>query len=186
MAKTILRGVETIEYAPASATGVVTEGVWKKIENITMGSVSHVEGTQTKADVFVEDSDIPAFSTYTPAEGDQLIFSVLDQNPTLLQELYNVKWTAATSKMAFKASKKIANLAFRLTSRPVEGRKMVYTYFNTEVQTTSDGAITKDGAQSKVLTATLKGYRPAGETEDFIYDKTIVGPNGEVINSTAA
>jgi hypothetical protein len=186
MAKTILSGVETIEYAPASALGVVTDANWKKIEHITMGSVSHVEGTQTKNDVFEEDSDVAAFSTYSPAEGDQLIFSVLDQNPTLLQELYNVKWTAATSEMAFKARKKIANLAFRLTSRPVEGRKLVYTYFNTEVQTTSDGAITKDNAQSKVLTATLKGYRPAGETEDFIYSKKIVAADGTVINSTAA
>jgi hypothetical protein len=186
MAKTILSGIETIEYAAASTLGVVTDANWKKIENITMGSVSITESTQTKTDIMAEDKDTAVFSVYAPAEGDVLTLSVLDHNPTLLQELYNVKWTAATSTMDFKAKKKIANLAFRLTSRPVDGQKQVITFFNTEVQTTSDGAITKDGAQSKVLTATILAYRPSAETEDYIYSKKTVTASGAVVNSTAA
>lgn len=186
MAKTVLNGIERIRYAPASALGVVSDAAWKLIENITMGSVSITEGNQTKTDIMVEDKDVAAFSVYTPAEGDVLTLSVLDHNPTLLQDLYNVDWAAATSTMDFKAAKKIANLAFEVTTRPVEGRKMVITFYNTDVQVSSDGAITKDGAQSKVLTATIKAYRPAAKTEDYIYSKKIVTGTGAVVDSTAA
>lgn len=184
MAEKVTLGVEKLRYAPASAVGVIAPEAWKQIDNITMGSVNYTEGSQTKTDIMVEDKDVALFSVYAPAEGDIFTFAVLDQNPTLLQELYNVVWTAATSTMAFKAKKKIANLAFELTSRPVNGFKTVLTFFNTEVQTTSDGAITKDSPQSKVLTATIKSYRPDGETEDFIYSKTTLTAAGAVVNST--
>lgn len=186
MAITAIHGIEQVRWAPASSVGVVSEGAWKKLENIAMGSVTFTEGTSTKTDIMVEDKDVAAFSVYTPAEGDVLSIATIDHNPELLQVLYNVDWTAATSSMDFKASKKIANMAFEITTRAVSGRKTILTVFNTQVQTTSDGAITKDGTQNKVLTATLMPYRPAGKTDDYIYSKKIVGPNGEVINSTAA
>lgn len=185
MATYVVAGVEKIEYAPASPVGVVTESAWKTIENIAPGSVKFTENQQTKSSIIPEDKDVAFVNFYAPAEGDFYTLGVLEQNPTLIQELYNVKYTAAKTLLEYKAIKKIPNLALRFTTRSIkDGRKTIITAYNTEVQTGTDGNLTKDAVEQKVLTATLNTYRPAGETEDYLYSKQTVKADGTVIDST--
>ena len=180
-----ISGIETLEYAPASKVGTVADNAWKRIENITQDSVSFVENNPTKSSINAEDKDVPVVNFYTPAEGDILNMSVLSQNPELLQELYNVDYTAATSTFDFKAKKKIANLAFRITSRPTNGVITRSTYFNTEVTVANNGNKTKTDVEKKVLAATLLTYRPAGKTEDYVYRLQYLTPEGDPIDASA-
>lgn len=180
-----ISGIESLEYAPASALGVVSDGAWVTIENITDQSVKYTETVAAKTDIYAEDKKYPVFSTYANAAGDVLTLGILSQNPTLEQALYNVDYTPATSTMDYHADKKIANLAFRITSNPANGKKVIRTYFNTEVQTATDGSMTKNDLEKKVLTATLSTYRPAGKTKDYVYRRQVVLADGTIIDETA-
>lgn len=186
MATYAVGGVEKVEYAPASSVGVIAENAWKRIENISPGSVLFTKNVGTKTSIVPEDKDKAFVNFFAPAEGDVLTFAVLEENPGLEQELHNIKYTAATTTLAYKAAEKIANLAFRITTRPVkDARKQVITFFNTDVQTGSANNLTKDALQTPALTATIGTYRPAAEEEDFIYEKKWVTAAGAVIDSTA-
>jgi len=179
-------GVEKLRYAPASPLGVVAVDAWKEISGIAMGSFVHTENTAPKTDIPVEETDVPFASVYGVAEGDTIAFGVLNRDPDFVNTLYGTKYTPATSTTAFKANKKVANIALELTTRSLEGIKTIQTFYNTDAVTSKEGAITKDGAQSMVITATLKAYRPAGETEDFIYESKLVTSAGVAIDSSAA
>lgn len=179
-----ISGIQTVEYAKGSSLGVVLEADWKKIENITEQSVKYTETALTKNSIYAEDKKYPVFTTYSNAEGDVLTLGVLSLNPTLEQELYEVDYTPATSTMDYVADKKIANLAFRITSNPANGKKIIRTYFNTEVQTTTDGNQTKNDVEKKVLTAVIGTYRPVGKTKDFVFRRTVVLADGTVVDST--
>lgn len=179
-----ISGIQKLEYAPASAVGVVLEADWKVIENITDQSVKYTETALTKNSIYSEDKKHPVFTTYNNAEGDVLTLGVLSLNPALEQALYEVDYTPATSTMDYIADKKIANLAFRITSNPANGKKVIRTYFNTEVQTITDGSQTKNDVEKRVLTATLNTYRPVGKTKDYVYRRQVVLPDGTVIDST--
>lgn len=178
-----ISGIEKLEWAPASAVGSILDANWKVIENITADSVSVTENNPTKTSLTPEDKDVPVVNFYAPGEGDVLTLSVLSQNPELLQQLYNVDYTAGTSTLEFKAKKKIANLAFRITSRPTNGKKTVSTYYNTEVLVSNSGNKTKTDVEKKVLTATILTYRPAGKTEDYVYKLQYQLPDGTPIDA---
>jgi hypothetical protein len=179
-----ISGIEIVEWAPASKVGVVLDSAWKRIENITQDSVSFVENNPTKTSITPEDKDAAVVNFYAPAEGDVLNLSVLSQNPELLQQLYEVDYTAATSTFDFKAKKKISNLAIRITSRPTNGVKTRSTYFNTEVTVSNNGNKTRTDVEKKVLAATIMTYRPAGKTEDYTYRLQYLAPDGTPIDAT--
>ena len=181
-----ISGIEKLEYAPASELGVIAENAWKLIENITENSVKYTETPLSKTSLNAEDKDIAPVNFYAPAEGDVLTLGVLATNPTLLGDLYYLDYVAATTTIHFEDTKKIANLAFRITSRPTNGKKTIRTYYNTEVQTATDGNQTRTDVEKKVLTATLKTYTPAGKTKRFTHSLQVVNPDGTVINSTVA
>ncbi|RZJ90284.1 MAG: hypothetical protein EOO20_08550 [Chryseobacterium sp.] len=180
-----ISGIETLEWAAASKVGSIADNAWKRIENITPDSVSFVENNPTKTSITPEDKDVAVVNFYAPSEGDILNLSVLSQNPELLQELYNVDYTAATSTFEFEAKKKISNLAFRITSRPTNGIKTQSTYFNTEVTVANNGNKTKTDVEKKVLAATILSYRPAGKTKDYVYRLQYLTPDGDPIDATA-
>lgn len=185
MATWVVGGVEKAEYAQASPLGVITTGDWKRIENLAPGSILMTRNVGTKSSITPEDKDKAFVNFFAAAtEGDTLTLAVLEQNPELMQEIFNVKYTAATSLMEFKAAEKIANLAFRLTTRPMkDGRKCIITIYNTDVQTTYQNPLTKDQVEQPLLTASLGTYRPASETEDFVYSKQFVLADGTIIDS---
>ncbi|MDQ1139420.1 hypothetical protein [Pedobacter agri] len=185
MATFVVGGVEKIEYAPASLLGVVSDGAWKEVPNIAPDSVTFTKNQGTKSSITPEDKDVAFINFFTPGEGDTLALGVLEQNPALEQELFNVKYTASTTTTDFKAKEKIANLAWRITTRAMkDGRKAVITMFNTDVQTGYANNLTKTVAQQLALIATLGTYRPSGETEDYIYSKKFVTAAGATIDSS--
>ncbi|WP_443945603.1 hypothetical protein ACJVDH_00395 [Pedobacter sp. AW1-32] len=185
MATFVVGGIEKIEYAPASLVGTVE--TWKEIPNIAPDSVTFTRNQGTKSSIVPEDKDVAFINFFTPAEGDTLVLAVLEQNPELEQALFNVEYTAATTTTRFKAKEKIANLAFRITCRPMkDGRKAQITMFNTDTQTGYANNLTKTDAQRLALTATLGTYRKAGDTEDFVYDKTFLTAAGAAIDSSGS
>lgn len=185
MATFVVAGVEKIEYAPASNVGVVASGAWKEIPNIAPDSVTFTRNQGTKSSIIPEDKDVAFINFFTPGEGDTLALGVLEQNPTLVQELFNVDYDEETTSTAYKAKEKIANLAFKITTRPVkDGRKCIITIFNTETQTGYANNLTKTAAEQLALVATLMSYRPAGKTEDYVYTKQFVLADGTPIDST--
>jgi hypothetical protein len=185
MATFVVGGIEKIEYAPASLVGVVT--TWKQIPNIAPDSVTFTKNNGTRTGLVPEDSDVAFINFFAPGEGDTLVLGVLEQNPDLVQTLFNVKYTAATTLTEYKAAEKIANLAWKITTRPLkDGRKCIITIYNTDVQTGYANNLTKTAAEQLALVATLGSYRPAGETEDYVYSKQFVSASGVVINSTVA
>jgi hypothetical protein len=183
MATFVVGGIEKIEYAPASLVGVVT--TWKQIPNIAPDSVLFTKNNGTKTSLVPEDADVSFINFFAPGDGDTLALGVLEQNPTLVADLFNVKYTIATTLTAYKATEKIANLAWRLTTRPLkDGRKCIIIIYNSDVQTGYANNLTKTAAEQLALIATLGSYRPAGETEDFIYTKQFVLADGTIIDST--
>lgn len=185
MATFVVAGIEKIRYAPASPVGVVAPAAWKTVEYIAPDSVTFTKNLGTKSSVIPEDKDVAFLNFFAPGEGDTLVLGILEQNPTLVQELFNVKYTAATTTMAYKATEKIANLAWEITCRSIkDGRKCIITIYNTDVQTGYANNLTKTAAEQLALTATLGSYRPAAETEDYVYTKQFVLANGTVIDST--
>lgn len=185
MATFVVGGVEKIEYAQSSLAGVVT--TWKQLENIAPDSVVFTKNAGTKTSVIPEDKNVAFLNFFTPGDGDTLAIGVLEQKPEVMQDLFNVAYTPATSLMVFNAQEKIANLAFRITCRPLkDGRKAVITIYNTDVVTTYVNNLTKTAAQQILLTATLGAYRATGMTEDAVYTKQFVLADGSAIDSSVA
>ena len=183
MATFVVGGIEKIEYAPASLVGVVSD--WTEIPNIAPGSVTFTKNNGAKTSIVPEDKDVAFINFFAPGDGDTLALGVLEQNPDLVQELFNVTYTEATTLTAYKAKEKIANLAFKLTTRPLkDGRKCIITIYNTDVQTGYANNLEKTAAEQLALVATLGTYIPALETEDFIYTKQFVLADGSTIDST--
>lgn len=181
----VVSGIEKVEYAPASTTGVIEESAWKEIENIAPGSVLFTKNVGTKTSITPDNKDKPLVNFFAPSEGDTVSIGILEEHPDLEQELHNVDYNPATTTLDYEADEKIANLAFRLTTRPVkENKKQVITFFNTDVQTGSANNLTRDAVQTPALTATIGTYRPADKTKDYVYRKQWKTAAGGVIDST--
>lgn len=184
MATFVVAGVEKIEYAPASLTGVVAS--WKPIPKIAPGTVVFTKNNGTKTSIVPEDEDIAFVNFFQPGDGDTLAIGVLQQDPDLVQALFNVTYDEDTTTLTYLAKEKIANLAFKITTRPMkDGRKCIITIYNSDVQTTYANNLTKDQVEQLLLTATLGTYRAAGMTEDGVYTKQFVLANGTTIDSGA-
>jgi hypothetical protein len=186
MATFIVGGVENIEYAPASVTGVIAEGTWKDLPKIAPGTVQFTKSVGTKTTIVPEQDDRAFISFFAPGDGDTLAIGLLEQNPEIVQVLFDAAYDEATSLLTYGAKEKIANLAFRITTRPlVDGRKWIITIYNTEVQTTYANNLTKDQVEQLLLTATLGTYRLAATTKDLVYTKQLVLTDGTVVDSSA-
>jgi len=185
MPDNVVGGIEKIEYAAASLTGVVT--TWKPMPNIAVGSVLHTKNVGTKSTINKEDGARTFINIFTPSEGDTLTIGLLSQDPTLLSELFSTKYTAATTLTEFYAEDKIANLAIKITCNPMkDGRKCIIIFYNTDVQTGYTNNITFDQVQQLALTAALGTYLTTGDTKAKVYSKQWVLANGTTIDSTAA
>lgn len=183
MADNVVGGIEKIEYAAASLTGVVA--TWKPMPNIAVGSVLMTKNVGTKSSINKEDGNRAYINLFAPAEGDTLTIGLLSQDPELVQELFEVDYVAATTMLEYYAEEKIARLALRITSIPMkDGRKCIITIYNNDVQTGYANNLTFDQVQQLALTASIGVYRKAGDTKDKVYTKQFVLADGTVIDST--
>jgi hypothetical protein len=187
MATFVVGGIEKIEYAPASPIGVVASNAWKPMPNVAVGTVLMTKNVGTKGSIKKEDGNTTFINTFTPADGDTLTIGLLEQNPDLVQELFDVKYTALTTLLEYYAGEKIAHLALRITTVPMkDNRKAVITIYNNDVQTGYANNLTADTVEQLALTASIGTYRKSGETKDMVYTKQFVNADDSVINSTVA
>lgn len=183
MATNVVGGIEKIEYAAASLTGVVS--VWKPMPNVAVGSVVMTKNVGAKSDIFKEDGNRSFIKIFAPAEGDTLTIGLLSQDPELVQELFSVEYDDETTTLEYFDEEKIANLAIRITTVPMkDGRKCVITIYNNQVQTGYTNSLTRDNVEQLALTAHIGTYRKAGDTKDKVYTKQFVTANGTVIDSS--
>lgn len=183
MATFVVGGIEKIEYAPASLVGVVT--TWKPMPNIAVGSVLMTKNVGTKSFLKQEDGNKNFLNFFAPADGDTLTIGLLEQNPALVQELFDVEYVPTTTTMEYFAGEKIANLAIKITTVPMkDGRKCIITIYNNDVQTGYANNLTSDAVEQLALTASIGTYRKSGDTRDKVYTKQFVTANGTVIDST--
>jgi hypothetical protein len=183
MATNVVGGIEKIEYAAASLTGVVS--VWKPMPNVAVGSVLHTKNIGTKSTINKEDGKRAFINIFAPAEGDLLTIGLLSQDIALIQELFSVEYDEETTTVEYFDEDKIANLAIKITCSPMkDGRKCIIIFYNTDVQTGYANNLTFDQVQQLALTASLGTYRKAGDAKDKVYSKQWVLANGTVIDSS--
>jgi len=179
----VVGGIEKIEYAAASVVGVVT--TWKPMPNIAVGTVLMTKNIGAKSSIKKEDGNTNYINLFQPADGDTLTIGLLEQNPLLVQELFSVEYTPATTMMEYYAEEKIARLAIRITTVPMkDGKKAIITIYNNDVQTGYANNLTADAVEQLAITANIGTYRKAGDTKDKVYTKQFVLADGTVINST--
>lgn len=185
MSTFVVGGIEKIRYAPASLTGVILEAAWKEMPYVAVGTVQMTKNIGTKGTIKQEDGNKTFINTFQPAEGDILTIGLLQQDPAIVQELFDVEYDAATTTTEYFAGEKIAHLAFEITTVPMkDGRKCVVTIYNNDVQTGYTNNLTADQVEQLALTASINGYRKAGDTKDKVYTKKFVLADGTTIDST--
>lgn len=185
MATFVVGGIEKIEYGAGSAVGVAP--TWKLMPNIAVGTVAMTKNIGTKTSIKKEDGNTTFVNLFQPADGDMLTIGLLEQNPALVQELFSVEYDEETTMTEYFAEEKIANLALKITTKPMkDGRKCIITIFNTQVQTGYVNNLTSDAVEQLALTCSIESYLKSGDTKPKVYQKQFVLANGTVIDSSAA
>jgi hypothetical protein len=178
-----MKGVDKAEWGTGNRYGNVTD--WTQIENLQPDSITRTKNSGTLGGFTPEDKDIPLFTIYTPAENPGTItVGLAEQSPTNMQKLFNTVYDAATTTVVVLAKEKIANLALRLTSRPVNGRRKIMTYYYLDAVTGYSNNIAKAVNEALAITATVKPYLYLGQ--EAIYTDQWVNEDGSPINSTPA
>lgn len=186
MATNVVGGIEKIEVAPAFQTeaGIAT-AVWKILENIAPDSVLYTKNADTETSIVPEDKDIAFVTFYTPGEPDSLTVGLLEQKPDVMELLENVVYAAATTKVTTLAKRKVADLAWRITTRPMkDGRKCVIVIPNTHAVTTYANNLTKTAVQQLLITAKIDSFKTTTGSLDAISVKTWVLADNSPIDST--
>jgi hypothetical protein len=179
----VMKGVDKAEWGTGDANGNVTD--WTQVQNLQPDSITRTKNNGTLAGFIPEDKDVALFTVYTPAENPGTItIGLAEQSPVNMQKLFNCIYDPATTSMVVLAKEKIANLAIRLTSRPVNGRRSVITYYNVDCLTGYSNNIAKAVNEALAITGTVKPYSYLGQ--DAIYTQQWVNEDGTPINSTPA
>jgi hypothetical protein len=179
----VMKGVDKAEWGTGDRYGNVTD--WTQVENLQPDSVTRTKNNGTLTGFTPEDKDAPLFTVYTPAETPGTIaIGLVEQSPTIMQKLFNTVWDAATSTIVVLAKEKVANLAIRLTSRPVNGRRSIITYYYIDALTGYSNNIAKGVNEALAITGTIKPYLYLGQ--EAIYTQQWVNEDGSPINSTPA
>jgi len=186
MATNFVSGVEKIEIAPAFFTEAgAGSATWTELEYVATDSVAYTKNSDTQTDLNAEDKDAAVLTFSTPGESDQLTVGLLQQKPEIMAMLENIVYTAATTKVVNLAKRKVANLAFRITTRSVkDDRKLQIVIPNTDVVTTSTGNLTKSAVEQLLLTAKVRTFKTTTGNLDAISIKTWVTASGAAIDSS--
>ena len=184
MAETfIMKGVETVEWGTGNKFGIVSD--WSRVENIQPDSVQRTLTNGTVAGFIPEDKDTALFKIVTAAENSGTItIGLAEQKPADMQKLFNVIYDALTTQLVVLAKEKLAHLAIRLTSRPVNGRKRILTYMSIDTQTGLANNIAKGVNEYLAITGTVNSWTYLGQ--DAVYIDQWVNEDGSIINSAPA
>lgn len=182
--KKLVNGVEKLEFALIPlAGGMPASGDWKRLENVAPGTVSYTTNADTTSNVIPEDKDTSIFTITTPGDPDSFNFGLLELDDVTYGLLFNTVFAPATNTITVLASRKRAALAIRLTTRPVNGVKKIYTYPLTEAVTTYVNNFTKDALVQFGVTASIMSYGQVNG-QDAIYTIQTVNADGTTIDAT--
>ncbi|MGJ1196289.1 hypothetical protein ACR777_10460 [Sphingobacterium spiritivorum] len=147
MAQFVVKGVESIEFAPVSADGTLPATGWVKGENIEMGSATMNIPEKTMTKVKVEDKAGIFAIIGEEGDGASVTAKFLNLDPKMADLIFkgNATSTATTKFEAAIDSTTAVNLAVRVTSKPWDGFKMVFVILNGSVIGRIENALTKDG-----------------------------------------
>lgn len=187
MATNVVGGLEKVEIAPQILTeAAIASAVWSQVEHIAPDSVAYTRQGDTTTDLIPEDKDVAFVTFYQTGEADTITIGVLEQKPELMVLLENGKYVNTTTTFTTYAKRKVANLAIRLTTRPMkDGRKCVIIFPNVAVTTTFVNNLTKTAVQQLLLTGRVGSFKTTTDNIDAIMTKTFVTEAGAVINSPA-
>jgi hypothetical protein len=185
MATNVVGGIEQIEVAPAFQTEAgIASAVWTVLENIAPDTVLYTKNADTESSIVPEDKDVAFITFYTPGEPDSLAVGLLEQKPEVMQLLENVVYAPATTKVTTLAKRKIADLAWRITTRPMkDGRKCIIIIPNTHAVTTYANNLSKTTVQQLLITAKIDSFKTTTGSLDAISIKTWVLADGTAIDS---
>lgn len=181
--KKLVQGVELLEFAIPNEDGSLVGVDWKRFENVAPGTVSYTGNADTETSIIPEDKDVPIIILSTPGDPDEFNFGLLEISEDNFNVLFNVQYDEATSKVTVLANRKRANLAIRLTTRPVHGRKKVITYPNTSCTTTFVNNFTKDALVEFGVVAAILSFTTE-DGKDGIYTIQTVLEDGSTIDGT--
>lgn len=178
-----MKGVEQVEWGTGNRYGIVTD--WTRVHNIQPDSVTRTLTNSTIAGFVPEDKDTALFKVVTPAENSgTLTIGLSEQSPAIMQRLFNVIYDALTTQTVVLAKEKLAHLAIRLTSRPVNGRKRILTYMSIDAQTGLANNIAKGVNEYLAITGTVNSWLYLGQ--EAVYIDQWVNEDGTPINSAPA
>lgn len=182
--KKIVQGVEMLELAVIDPnTGVL--GPYVRAENVAPDTVNYTSNADTETSIIPEDKDVAIITLSTPGDPDQFNFGLLELSDENYAKLFNVEQDLTTSTTTVLATRKRANLAIRLTTRPVNGVKKVFTYPNTQCTTTYVNNFDKQSLVQLGVVANIMAFTSVGG-KDAIYTVQTVKADGSVINGTPA
>lgn len=180
--KKIVQGVETLELAVIDPITAVI-GTYVRAENVAPGTVNYTSNADTQTSIIPEDKDTAIYVLTTPGDPDVFNFGLLELSEQNYALLFNVAQDIATSTTEVLANRKTASLAIRLTTRPINGVKKIFTYPNTTCTTTYVNNFTKDALVQLGIAANVLSY-VASNGKDAIYKVQTVKADGSVINGT--
>lgn len=181
--KKLVQGVELLEFAIPNSDGSLGGVSWKRFENVAPGTVNYTSNSDNQSSIIPEDKDSPVIVLTTPGDPDTFNFGLLELSDENFNVLFNTDYDAATSTVTVQAKRKKANLAIRLTTRPVNGVKKVITYPNTDCVTTYANNFTKDALVQFGVAASVLSYTSIAGKE-AIYSIQTVKADGSNIDGT--
>lgn len=124
---TPITGVEKLELAPIGVDGAMPTTGWVTIHDIADGSVSFTVPPIEKVKVRVE--DVAGVRWILPGDTDNpvLAANTLDIDGANAEMLSGGDWDAVTSTYSAPAVEEIVYLAMRLTSKPYNGKKVIFS-----------------------------------------------------------
>ncbi|WON94761.1 hypothetical protein [Sphingobacterium sp. UGAL515B_05] len=180
MAQFIVKGVESIEFAPVSADGTLPDTGWVKGENIEMGSATLNIPEKTLTKVKVEDKAGIFAIVGEEGDGASVTAKFLNLDPKMA-DLVLKGDAASTATTKFEAPIDGAaqvNLAVRVTSKPWNGFKMVFVILNGSVIGRIENAMTKEGDAFVALGFTAEAQAVTNATgvavSPWYYEKVAV------------
>lgn len=183
MQNDIVYGVESVEIATINPIDGTINNDWARMENIEEGSVSYASNTDQRTAITPEDKDAPIIFLYTPGDPDSFNFALLEISPENLARFFNIIYDPATTKVTVLATRKRANVALRLTTRPQQGVKKIFVYQNTVADATYKNNFSKTGLVSISIVASILPWKTT-DNQDAAYSVQKVLEDGTVIDST--
>lgn len=186
MATYAVGGLEQVDLAPAVFTEAAISGItWTEAEYVAPDSALYTRNADTETDLVPEDKEVSFVTFYTPGEADTLVFGLLQHHPTIMAMLFDQEYVAATSKTTMLASRKVANLAVRLTTRSMkDDRKQIIILPNVRFTTSIVNNLSKTALQQLLLTGKVGAFKTTTTNKDAISIKTWVTAAGVAIDST--